>query len=752
MARYSTSLASKIITGTATIVTPDSGAFTALTGTAPYTVTLPDPRLYPGVNQTFFNSASGTVTLSTPSGNFNGTGGSGSGTVNIFTGNVVSATSDGVNYVVISEDGSALVATTAAFSGNVDMNGGGATVTISPNALIVNPATASSINNVSIGASTRGSGAFTSLTANAATTLTANTTSTGTSSGTLVVTGGVGVSGAVNAGSVSASTVTGTLQTAAQPNITSVGTLTTTGLTVNGRQYFNGSASFYSLSSFNGSAQWILLGRFTGGTVGETLNLQFYGGNGYNGTVNQHSRTFIQIRTGNGNPVDTNVSVDYHTEGQSSMVLDVRVQNVNPTPIAYGTIWDVYVQINGVCGNAYYIPFINSAATWSHTGTAGVTAPTVSSTVISGTNLFMMNSTSWFGGNIGVGTVTPTLATIDGYTQKGIEIVGTKENGTAPAIRLRETGSGLGAFEIRSNRQGATSGNYLAFGEGSDTFVVVRGDDDSGGTATRGFVGVGTSSPAAKLHVVASTPTTLGTLPGNSTAVLDSSGSNYLTFRNTADNATQSGLLMQDNNVGGYLVFRNFDSSNAAISDRMFLAGYQGVNIQYGTASSADVTARTTAASFDSTGIFWEKRKLIYSQDIAAPTGFVANTWFRFSGFEFNGALDTGGTQPGWWVQISFANLNPSYGYIHWVTAYIPPLSSNTFSGYHGGYNSSHYGNISVANSLVFNSSHHTSAPANHDIRLKLDGSSSYGAMNLFIWSNTGNSSTYPLTLRIWKI
>jgi hypothetical protein len=41
----------------------------------------------------------------------------------------------------------------------------------------------------------------------------------------LVVTGGVGVSGAVNAGSVSASTVTGTLQTAAQPNITSVGTL-----------------------------------------------------------------------------------------------------------------------------------------------------------------------------------------------------------------------------------------------------------------------------------------------------------------------------------------------------------------------------------------------------------------------------------------------------------------------------------------------------------------------------------------------
>jgi hypothetical protein len=208
---------------------------------------------------------------------------------------------------------------------------------------------------------------------------------------------------------------------------------------------------------------------------------------------------------------------------------------------------------------------------------------------------------------------------------------------------------------------------------------------------------------------------------------------------------------MQDNNVGGYLVFRNYDSSNAAISDRMFLAGYQGVNIQYGTPSNADVTSRTTAASFDSTGIFWEKRKLIYSQDYAAPTGFVANTWFRFADFEFNGTLDTD-VQPGWLVKIFFGNLNPSYGYIHWVTAIIPPLSSNTYTGYQGGYNSSHYGNTSVANSLVFNSSHHTSAGANHDIRLKLDSASSYGAMNLFIWSNTGNSTTYPLQLRIWKL
>jgi hypothetical protein len=412
MARYNTSLASATITGATTISSPIQGAFTALTGTGGYTVTLPAPVLFPGSNQTFYNATNGTVTISTPSGIFTGTGGSGLTTTSVFLGNVVSVTSDGTNYIVISEDGSILTATTASISGDVTINGGSAVVNITAGTVTLAPTNASNINNMAIGSTTRASGAFTTLAANNAVVFTANTASSSTTTGTLVVTGGIGATGNIfSGGSISATNLTGTLQTAAQPNITSTGSLTTTGLTVNGRQYFNGSASFYSLGSFNtGSSQWVLLGRFTGGGVGETLNLQFYGAQGYNGVFGQHSRTFIQIRTGNMNPVDTNISVDYHTEGQSTMVLDVRVQNVDG--IAYGAVWDVYVQINNVCGNAYYIPFINSAASWSHTGTAGVGAPTVGPTVISGTNLFMMNSTSWFGNNVGIGTISP-LAKLD---------------------------------------------------------------------------------------------------------------------------------------------------------------------------------------------------------------------------------------------------------------------------------------------------------------------------------------------------
>jgi len=233
MARYNSALASTTISGTATVGSPYGGAFTEFTGTAPYTVTLPSPVAFPGANQTFYNatSPSGTVTLSTPAGIFTGTGGSNASTVLCFAGNVLSVTSDGTNYVVISEDGSALTATTGSFSGDVTMNGSGALVSLTPQNVTITPSSISNINNMNIGATTRGSGAFTSLAANAAVAFTANTASTTTGTGSLVVTGGVGVSGQVTATSISATNLTGTLQTAAQANITSTGDLTTPSLT-----------------------------------------------------------------------------------------------------------------------------------------------------------------------------------------------------------------------------------------------------------------------------------------------------------------------------------------------------------------------------------------------------------------------------------------------------------------------------------------------------------------------------------------
>jgi len=125
-----------------------------------------------------------------------------------------SATSSNTINSIVFRDGSgnfsagtisaAISASTISSSGTVDLNPANATVSLSPSGtgtVTINPATAGTINNMSIGATTRNTGAFTTLTSNGATTFTANTASTSTTSGTLVVTGGIGVSGSVRSSS-----------------------------------------------------------------------------------------------------------------------------------------------------------------------------------------------------------------------------------------------------------------------------------------------------------------------------------------------------------------------------------------------------------------------------------------------------------------------------------------------------------------------------------------------------------------------
>jgi hypothetical protein len=83
-------------------------------------------------------------------------------------------------------------------------------VTIEPQGgLTINPATIGNINNVNIGATTRGSGRFTSLEANALTRFTGGISSVDSTTGTVIVQGGMGVSENLNVeGNVSANQLT----------------------------------------------------------------------------------------------------------------------------------------------------------------------------------------------------------------------------------------------------------------------------------------------------------------------------------------------------------------------------------------------------------------------------------------------------------------------------------------------------------------------------------------------------------------
>jgi hypothetical protein len=103
----------------------------------------------------------------------------------------------------INSTGTITAGSTLTANAAVNLNPANFNISIAPTGTgtaTFNPATTGTINNMSIGASTRSTGAFTTLTSNNATTFTAGTASTTTGTGTVVVTGGVGISGAVNIG------------------------------------------------------------------------------------------------------------------------------------------------------------------------------------------------------------------------------------------------------------------------------------------------------------------------------------------------------------------------------------------------------------------------------------------------------------------------------------------------------------------------------------------------------------------------
>jgi hypothetical protein len=182
-------------------------------------------------------------------------------------------------------------------------------------------------------------------------------------------------------------------------------------------------------------------------------------------------------------------------------------------------------------------------------------------------------------------------------------------------ILVGGTGSNAGYLEIATADDG-TEPIYVrqytgVFSSLTRTLTLL---DGSGNSNFPGSVGINTD-PSARLHVRASTPTSLGGLPSGVTMISDSSTNNYLLFRNTADNGTYGGIAFQDNNIGGYVVFGNAGGAG----DLLYVAGYGGGQLQYGTSDSINPAARTTVASWNSTGL------QINNGDMRAPVYYDSN-------------------------------------------------------------------------------------------------------------------------------
>jgi hypothetical protein len=157
MARYNSINQTASLSAGSTISTPSQGLYTEFTGIAPYNVDLPSPVQYLGSSMTFYNSTSGVITLRTVSngGYLQGPGQSGTATTyGLPAGATVTIFSDGTNFQLTSSNGSNTFVNNLTASGTVALSPANTTVTISPTGtgqVVIAPATAGTIDNVTIG-------------------------------------------------------------------------------------------------------------------------------------------------------------------------------------------------------------------------------------------------------------------------------------------------------------------------------------------------------------------------------------------------------------------------------------------------------------------------------------------------------------------------------------------------------------------------------------------------------------------------
>jgi hypothetical protein len=391
-------------------------------------------------------------------------------------------------------------------------------VALSGNTLTNPVITGGSINNTTVGATTRSTGAFTTLASNGATTFTAGTASTSTTTGTAVITGGLGVSGRINAANFDGIVGANTAAAGTFTSLTDSGNLTFTGTgnRITG-DFSNATLSnrvAFQSSTTNGNTA---LSAFPNGTA-VASNFTLYNNSDPTnaGTaqiaVNASEARFSSTISGTGTylpltmftggserlRIDTSGNVGI---GTSSPLFDLQVQNSSSTISLGGT-----PTTNGT-GR---LKFINSNAVvnWqiSTNDSVGGAFEFTPSTAAGGstftTPAMLINSS----GNVGIGTSSPA---------KRLDVIGAGDS------QFRVGSAAATSYDIgRVNANGLLQ--FYGNQSGANGFIFTGADGERMRIDSSGNVGIGTSSPSGKLDVAGTIKTlgyTVATLPAGVTGM-----------------------------------------------------------------------------------------------------------------------------------------------------------------------------------------------------------------------------------------
>jgi hypothetical protein len=313
MARYNSVSQYLQVTGATTFSYAINGSIIQLTGTPGYTVTLVSPAYAQGWSQTLVNQTGGACTVAVPSGTFTGNGAPGSGlTMNVPNNSSMTFVSDGTNYVVTNNEGGALTRTAITVSGSATFNGGitgnGGNITFNPSgynislttttsgSVTISPASVGTIDNMNIGATTRGSAQFSTLNVNGTSTFTGAISAATTTNNQSYSTTGAGTI-SISSGS------TGDIDNMRIGSSTRAGAQFTT-LAANAQTSFTGNIS----STTSGTGTVVV----TGG-IGASENIRAGGNIVATGNVAGVQGQFTGNVTDNSNRVLTSVSVSAGT-------------------------------------------------------------------------------------------------------------------------------------------------------------------------------------------------------------------------------------------------------------------------------------------------------------------------------------------------------------------------------------------------------------------------------------------------------
>ena len=259
---------------------------------------------------------------------------------------------------------------------------------------------AGAIDNTPIGAATKSTGGFTTLTASDAVTLTKNTASTNTTSGTLVVTGGLGVSGAIYAGSFQGPIGNVSSNTGTFTSITASGVVDITG----------------TANATNGSGDTGQLRCEGGASFAKTV----WAGQGFTGTIGASGRASGQFTT---------------LDASNTVTLSPANKNVTLSPTGTGTV------TISPAGSLTLSPGSGTISNMSISGSSGsFTNLSASGTFSYNGNGTLGNATSDTHTMNGILNINRGLINLYGTANPSITFNGTSDAGVDAEIRATPEG------------------------------------------------------------------------------------------------------------------------------------------------------------------------------------------------------------------------------------------------------------------------------------------------------------------------